>query len=104
VWANGRFASVTRTSGELSIVCPEEDVPADIQSDRGWSLLKVEGPLSLDETGILSSLLSPLKDACIPVFTISTFDTDYILLKSATLPEAKQALSSLGHTITDGTG
>ena len=100
-WATGDFTSVTRTADELSIVCTEENVPSDVRAERGWSLLKVEGPLRLDETGILSSLLSPLATAGIPVFTVSTFDTDYVLLKEDKISRAKAALTGAGHFIND---
>jgi uncharacterized protein len=79
------FLSITRTSDELSIVCDEELVPDDIQSERGWRIIKVMGPLDFSLTGILTSLTQPLSEAGISLFAISTYDTDYILVKEDSL-------------------
>jgi uncharacterized protein len=87
------FFSVTRTRDELSIVCEESKVPAEVKAERGWRCLKVEGPLDFGLTGILSSLAQPLAEAKISIFAISTFDTDYILVKQENLPKALAILS-----------
>ncbi len=100
-WVTTRdFVSITRTRDELSIVCAQRDVPADIQCERGWRALKVEGKLNFALTGILVSLVAPLADAGISIFAISTFDTDYLLVKETDLPRAVQVLSAAGHKIT----
>jgi hypothetical protein len=91
--------SVTRTPNELSIVCSEETVPPDIQSDRGWVPLQVVGPLPLTMTGVLSSLAAPLARAGIPIFAISTFETDIVLVRTADLKQAIEALSAAGHYV-----
>ncbi len=78
---NGNFVSLTRTRDELSIVCAQRDVPDDIRCERDWRALKVEGPLDFALTGILASIAAPLADAGISIFAISTFDTDYVLVK-----------------------
>jgi len=84
-WASsGDWWSVTRTDDELSVVCPEAQVPADVISNRGWKCLRL-GPLDLALTGILASLLEPLAAARISVFSVSTFDTDYLLVKTEDL-------------------
>ena len=83
-----QFHSITRTREELSIVCSEECVPGDASCERGWCLLKVKGPLDFALTGILASLVTPLAKAGISVFAISTFDTDYLLVKSDRQDEA----------------
>ena len=81
-WAvKGDFFSITKTKEELSIVCEEENIPTDIQAERGWLALKVEGPLDFSLTGILSSLLTPLARASISIFALSTYDTDYLFVK-----------------------
>jgi hypothetical protein len=100
-WVSGvGFTSVTRTTEELSIVCEEPLVPADQgRVEREWRALKLEGPIPFDQTGVLSSLLSPLAEAGIGIFAISTFDTDYVLVKSAKLERAIEALRAAGHTI-----
>ena len=94
------FSSITRTSDELSIVCqtPNLDLE-DIQQDVGWACLKLLGAFAFDLTGILSSVLNPLRDAEIGIFAISTFDTDYVLVKLENLERCILALERAGHTI-----
>jgi uncharacterized protein len=91
-WATGgEFVSITRTRDELSIVC---------ESPSGeWRCLKVEGLLNFSLVGILASLAEPLAKAGVPIFAISTFDTDHILVKAENLDRAIDALRSAGHTI-----
>lgn len=97
-WAvQGEFFSVSRTSDELSIVCSEQNVPADQKVEKGWRSLKVQGPLDFGLTGILSSLAKPLADAGISIFAISTFDTDYLMVKEEHLEKAVSALTQAGH-------
>ncbi len=89
----GEFFSVTRTADELSVVCREELLPKDCAQEKGFRLFKVEGPLDFSLTGILATLLNPLAAAGIAVFTISTYDTDYLMVKAGKLDEAISALS-----------
>jgi len=99
-WATqGPFYSVTRTGDELSIVTELFRVPAGIQSQPGWRALKVHGPFVLSEIGVLAALATPLAEAKISLFVISTFDTDYLLVASETLTAAMAALERAGHTI-----
>lgn len=92
-WAHqGSLCSITRTPRELSIVCEQDFVPPGVQSETGWRCLMIEGPLAFTEVGILSSLTAPLAASGISVFAISTYDTDILLVKEASL---EQALSSL---------
>ena len=86
------FFSLTQTADETSVVCREELIPENYPQEKGFCLLKIEGPLDFSLTGILSSLLTPLAAAGIAVFTISTFDTDYLLIKEAKLDAALSAL------------
>src|SRR5216683_8269469 len=80
-WAmQGPFFSVTRTGDELSVVTELSRVPVGVQSQPGWRVLKVHGPFVLSEIGVLASLATPLADARISLFAVSTFDTDYLLL------------------------
>src|SRR5580692_4314094 len=98
-WATqGRFFSVTRTGDELSIVCELALVPVGVQSQSGWRVFKVHGPFVLSEIGVLSALAGPLAKARISLFAVSTFDTDYLLVASATLSAAIAALEQAGHT------
>jgi hypothetical protein len=97
-WAVGAgFLCVTQTLEELSIVCEETRVPADIRTERDWIALKLEGPFPFAMTGVLTSCLQPLADAAIPIFAVSTFDTDYVLIKSDKLEPAIAALDAVGH-------
>jgi len=91
--------SMTRTPDELSLVCPEADVPPGIQAERGWLPLQVVGPLPLSMTGVLSSLSEPLARAGISIFAISTFETDIILIRETDLEKARDALSRAGHVV-----
>jgi hypothetical protein len=97
-WAlRGRFFSVTSSADELSIVCPEAQVPSEIQHENDWACLKLEGPFPFSETGILTSFVRPLSDRAIPIFAVSTFDTDYVLVKRAWVEKAVEALKDAGH-------
>jgi hypothetical protein len=98
-WANGEFFSITKTEDELSIVCKEEIVPESIKCEKGWVRIKVIGPLDFSLTGILASLADPLAFAGISIFAISTFDTDYLLIKKDMIEKAKQVLLAEGHNI-----
>lgn len=92
------FAAVT--DGERSLVCRMQDVPENaIAREDGWRALRVSGQLDFSLTGILASLLTPLAQAAVPVFAVSTFDTDYILLKQENLPRALKELEKAGNTI-----
>jgi hypothetical protein len=99
-WALGdQFLSITRTNEELSILCPQQNVPAGVPREPDWRCLKVEGPLSFSLTGVLASLLTPLAEAQVSIFAVSTFNTDYILVKADTLKEAVNALLAAGHDV-----
>ena len=96
---HARFWSVTHTEEELSIILPEENIPAGCQAETGWRGLKVEGPLDFDTPGILASLALPLAKAGISIFALSTYDTDYILVPEGNLEQAKEVLRAEGHTV-----
>lgn len=99
-WAwTGEVASVTRTRDELSVVCRADAVPEDVAAERGWRCLEVAGPLDFALTGILAALASPLAAAGIPVFVVSTHDTDYLMVKAETLESALEALRGAGHRV-----
>jgi uncharacterized protein len=93
------FWSVTYTGDEISVIVPEENVPASCQSENHWSCLKVRGPLDFGLTGILASLTAPLAEAGIPVFALSTFETDYLMVKDSDLEETIAVLRNQGHHI-----
>jgi hypothetical protein len=99
-WATGGgFLSITRTEEELSLVCAESAVPHDAKCERGWRAFKVEGPLDFALTGVLASIAAPLAAARVSIFAVSTFDTDYVLVKEDALDEAVRALTAAGHTV-----
>jgi enamine deaminase RidA (YjgF/YER057c/UK114 family) len=86
------FVSITRTPDELSIVCPEEAVPPDTRVEEGFRALVVPGPIPFAETGVLAGIARPLAAAGISIFAVSTFDTDYVLVREADLDGALSAL------------
>lgn len=98
-WARGAFLSITRTADELSIVCDDGAVPADVKAERGWRVLKLEGPIPFEMTGVASALLAPLAAARISIFLISTYDTDYLLLQAGTFARAVDVLRGAGYEI-----
>ncbi len=95
----GELFSVTRTPDELSIVCEARLIPPGTQCQRGWRCLKVEGPLDFSLVGVLASIAGPLARAEVPIFALSTFDTDYILVKEGNLDRALAALQREGHVV-----
>lgn len=97
--ARGPLTSVTWTLHETSVVCASVLVPDDVQADSGWRALEVMGPLELGLTGILASLAGPLAEASVPLFTVSTYDTDYVLIKMTRLETATAALRAAGHVV-----
>jgi len=93
------FWSMTRTSDELSIILPQDSALAAWQQSRDWRGLKVAGPLAFDLIGVISALSRPLAEADIPIFSLSTYDTDYILVQQDLLVQACAVLSAHGHTV-----
>ncbi len=99
-WATvGNLVSITRTGDELSIVCSQDAVPAGVKCERGWRALRVVGSMEFSAVGVLASLVGPLAEAGISIFALSTFDTDYLLVKQQTLDAAAAALKHHGHAI-----
>ena len=99
----GALVALTLTPDELSLVLPEDAAPADALIEAGWRAMRVAGPLDFSLTGVLASLAEPLSQAGISIFAISTYDTDYLLVREATLVAALSALRAAGHTITEAT-
>lgn len=98
-WAGGSFTALTRTPDELSIVCDQQRVPEGVAAENDWRAFKVAGPLDFSLTGVLAALAAPLADAKISIFALSTYDTDYLLVKESALTGAVQALRRAGHHI-----
>ncbi|MEJ2855814.1 MULTISPECIES: ACT domain-containing protein [unclassified Saccharothrix] len=93
------LVSVTRTPDELSIVCPSEHAPDSGDVQAQWRLLTVRGPLEFTLTGIMAALSGELAAAGVSLFALSTYDTDHLLVKSADLGRATQALRNSGHEV-----
>ncbi len=97
-WATkGDFTSITRTGDELSIVCPSDNLPPDVPSPQRWICLKLEGPFPFSQTGVLLSFIEPLSRNDIPIFAISTYDTDYVLIQEEFAGIAIDSLQHAGH-------
>ena len=98
-WATkGEFTSITRSAHELSIVCPAANLPRDVDSPHHWICLKLEGPFPFSQTGVLLSFIEPLSNNGIPIFTISTYDTDYVLIQEE-FAWALDVLREAGHQL-----
>jgi hypothetical protein len=97
--APASFFSITRTPDELSIVCIETQAPEGAKTESGWRALQVIGPLEFSLTGILAAIAAPLAAAGVSIFAISTFDTDYVLVKEENLAKAWAALRAAGHRV-----
>jgi uncharacterized protein len=99
-WATkGEFTSITRTADELSIVCPTESLPAELQSSHRWICFKLEGPFAFSLTGVLLSFIEPLSSNGVPIFAISTYDTDYVLIQEEHAARALDTLKQAGHEL-----
>ncbi len=99
-WAvQGTFFSITRTPEELSIVCPESLAPVDVRTERGWRALRVAEVIDFSVIGVLATLAVPLAEAGISVFAISTYNTDYMLVKEHDLGRAIEKLREAGHVL-----
>lgn len=92
------FWSLTKTGEEFSIVARQANIPDDVKSEKDWKVLKVQGPLDFGLTGVLASIANPLAAEKISIFALSTFDTDYILVRQDRLEAAKSALERAGFT------
>ena len=86
------FFSVTKTSDELSIICNENNIPSGIKCEKNWRVLKIEGPLDFSLIGILAAITAILAQKSISIFAVSTYDTDYILVKDKNIDNAIAAL------------
>jgi len=99
-WATkGDFTSITRTADELSIVCPADNLPTDVQSTHRWICLKLEGPFAFSQTGVLLSFIEPLSYNAVPIFAISTYDTDYVLIQEEWAGATISILQQAGHEL-----
>lgn len=97
--AASTFTTVIRTADELSGVCEAAHVPAGATIDAGWRCLQFIGPFDLTLTGIMVLVATPLAQASVPIFTLATYNTDYILVPQARLADACDAIQQAGHVI-----
>jgi hypothetical protein len=95
------FYSITRTEDELSLILPETALPEDFSgcADRAWRAFKVLGPLDFSLVGVLSGLSTAVANAGVPLFALSTFDTDYLLVQGENLARARAALVGSGYVV-----
>ena len=99
-WSSGPgFYSISRTGSELSVICLSERVPEGIEKETRWRAIQVEGPLAFDQIGVLAGLLNPLADAQIPILTVSTYETDYVFVKSGVLSKTLRVLRKAGYQV-----
>jgi uncharacterized protein len=104
-WATkGEFSSITRSVDELSIVCAADNVPPEAESANDqvrlkWICLKLGGPFPFSQTGVLLSFIEPLSANNVPIFAVSTFDTDYVLIQEEFADAALNVLRQAGHTL-----
>jgi hypothetical protein len=97
--AAGTPCAMVRTEHELSLVAPQDAVPDDVRAERNWAVLAVEGPLDFALTGVLATLAGVLARAEVPIFALSTFDTDLVLVPAVRRGDAVAALRRAGHEV-----
>jgi uncharacterized protein len=97
--AAGALVVIARTDEELSILCDAGIVPDGVRAERDLRAFVVQGPLPFDAVGIMAGLSGALAAASIPLLAVSTFDTDYILVREERVGDARAALSAWGHAI-----
>lgn len=95
-----QFVTISRTRGELSITVVESALPGGLRCERGYRAFRVRGTIAFEVVGVLSAIVGPLAAAGLSIFAISTFDTDYVLVKAAQLEGAAAALTRAGHRVT----
>jgi hypothetical protein len=100
-WARrgAEFTSITRTADELSVICAEDLAPKRVKRESGWRMFKIEGPLDFALTGILAAVAKPLADTGVSIFVMSTYDTDYLMVREENVEKAARALQAAGHAV-----
>lgn len=96
-WARGGFVTITRTAAELSVIAAQVHVPSTVLAARDKLALGIVGVVPMTSVGILAALCSALAAARVPVFAVSTYDTDWLLVDAARFPDARRALEGAGH-------
>ena len=98
-WARGDLVSITRTPDELSIACQQTDIPDGVQAEREWRCFRIAGKLDFSLVGVTSTLTKVLAEAGISVFVMSTYDTDYFVVRQLNLSRAVETLQEAGHSV-----
>jgi uncharacterized protein len=99
-WATrGEFSSVTRAPKELSIICEDANVPTDTKAERDFFCIQLEGPFDFQATGILSAFIAPLAEHRVPIFALSTYDTDWVLIRARYWDTARSVLLAAGNEL-----
>lgn len=92
------FSAMVRADDELTVVCPQSNVPQRVQTDGGWACLRSVGPFAFDAAGVVHALVAPLSQNGIGVFVLCTFDGEHLMVKEADLEPAKRLLVAAGHS------
>ena len=103
-WARGDLVVIAQSRSEAmptTIICEEPSVPQDVEQDAGWRAIRFAGAFDFNEVGVLVSVLSVLAEAQVPVLTVSTFETDYLLIKAHRFDRVRELLAEAGHTFID---
>jgi hypothetical protein len=95
----GNFVAITKTNEELSIICSQDNIPQEVIYTKGWRSLHISEAFEPDATGVLAAVITPLAEAALSVFAVSTYFTAHILIKDKNLNQAIQILTQAGHTI-----
>jgi hypothetical protein len=100
-WATGtNFYSLTRTADEVSMVVPQRSVPLNVKAEKGWRCIRIQGILDFEMVGVLAALAVPLARAGIPIFVLSTYNTDHLFVRTPQLERAIEVLKADGHQFT----
>lgn len=99
--ATGAFSSWVAAPTETSLVCEEGNEPPGARIESGWRAIEIQGPIPFDQVGVLASVLVPLAEANVPIFAISTYDTDVVLVRGGDLARALVALREAGHRLAE---
>jgi hypothetical protein len=98
-WARGGFVNIARTPAELSIICAQGHVPSGLPAERDRIALGIEGCVPMTTIGVLAALCGALAAAQVPVFVVSTYDTDWILVRAEHFEATRAALTAQGHLL-----
>ncbi len=90
---------ISKTSDELSIICPEQAVPSEVEASKAWRCFRVDGDLEFEQVGVVATVSKPIADAGISLFLVSTHDRDYVFVHVDSLEKAVETYKSIGFEI-----